>query len=135
MSWRNAFNARDTRVDDKVLDMLEAAASGPVRLIATPVKYIDGQGTWHETSALAVTSKQVLVAAPKLLRGAKVCLDIPIMNFRRYATGPHASSLYEVYQELNQGGTLSMLFMTMDAAEAVAEYINSGVAMGQQSPS
>jgi hypothetical protein len=49
---------------------------------------------------------------------------------------PHSQSLpphrfYESYSELSPGGGISFLFYKLESAEAVHEYINSGVAMDQ----
>ena len=129
-TWRDAFDARDTTGADKLFDAIPAS-SGEIRLVASPIQYIDGFGTWHKGPfALAVTTFGVVMMKSKALGGVRVDSEIPIRNFRRYSVGPfQGGPMYEVYEELSVGGTLTLLFLTLDAAEAVAEYINSGVAM------
>jgi hypothetical protein len=134
MSWRKAYNACDMGpgwVKDQTFDMLEAAVGGSVRLYATPRQWIDPYGAWRKGPwGLLITKREVTVGK-KGIFGINVALRVPISNFRKYGVRPQGGHgpLYEVQTLLSEGGTISFLFTTLDAAEAVGEYINSGVAL------
>ena len=134
MSWRKAYNARDMgpiSVKDQTFDILEATAGGSVRLYATPRQWIDQYGAWQKGPwGLLVTTRELIVGK-KGIFGNNIALRVPILNFRKYGVRPQGGHgpLYEVQTLLSEGGMISFLFTTLDAAEAVGEYINSGVAL------
>lgn len=134
-TWREAYDARDCAgTTDLMFDSASFGDGGRTRLIATPIQYIDGYGTWHKGPfAMVVRDEAVVLVKKAFLAGTKTVLTIPILNFRRYAVGLQGGHgpLYEFYSELNEGGSITFLFMTASAAEDTAEYVNSGVLFKQ----
>lgn len=116
-------------MSDAPFDGLERLVPGEVRLVATPRQWVDEFGQWNKGPwAMVITTGRVALAKPKTFGGIKIGLDVSITEFRRGRTGLRdAGPLFESYNELNQG-TVAFLFDSNDAAEAVHEYINSGVA-------
>jgi hypothetical protein len=132
MTWRSAHDCRDMNIPEKVFDQIPYGSS-IVRLVASPMHYVDSFGTWQKGPfGLAITGSALILAKAKAFGGVKVELEIPIGQFRRGSVGLRSgSTFYETYSELGTGGGISFLFYKVDSAEAVYEYINSGVAMDQ----
>ena len=132
MSWRTAHDSRDMSIPDKVFDGIPSGSAN-IRLIASPMHYVDSLGGWQKGPfGLVITSSALILAKSKSFGGAKIELNIPIGEFRRGTVGlMDGSTFYEMYAELGSGGGLSFLFYKLDSAEAVYEYINLGVAMDQ----
>ncbi len=102
--------------------------------MACPVLYHEFKSTVGQF-ALLVTDREVVIGKSKMFGGVKIVWTRPILDFKKYAVGLYLGGgpLYEVYEELNRG-VLRFAFETSDSAEAVAEYVNSGVVLGGGGP-
>ena len=129
MSWHDGYDARDTSLADSVFD----TAFGNIRdsrLVASPVQYIDGYGTWNKGIFALCITRNELILAKKGLFSSQLVVQIPLEDFLRGRFGNRSDlARYEVYSELKVGGSATFLFQTHDAAESVYEYLNSGIAM------
>jgi hypothetical protein len=86
VDWRSAFDARDTHCTETAFDSGAQGTDG-VRLVATPLQYIDGYGSWHKGPfALLVTQANLIIVKPRAFGGSKTALKIPIANLRRFGT-------------------------------------------------
>jgi len=131
MAWRDARDVRDISCPDSAFEYMDnnLLASEGIRLVATPNLFYDEYGAYKKWPlALAVTSKRVIVVKPRMV-GPK-SWEYPIQDFLRYSVGLFngGGPSWEVRTEM-QRGSLRFIFQTHDAAEFVAEYINSGGAM------
>ena len=134
-TWRDGFVSGSTNPStEKLFDQLDGmlAPGESVRLVAVPFQMYDEFGTLLKFPlALGVTTRRVVVIRKKLT-GTKA-LQWPILDFSAYAVdlfmggGP----MWEVVERV-QRGQLKFVFKTHDEAEAVAEYINSGVAFARE---
>jgi hypothetical protein len=129
--WREAKNVCDFSIPDKVFD--EIGGDGTVRAIASIQQYIDSSKTWHKGPfGLAVCEDEVRLGKSKAFGGASRALGVPIQDFAAYQVRLiSGTQLYELYSELNSGGSIAFLFRSKDAAETVAEFINSGILFSQ----
>jgi hypothetical protein len=133
MAWRDSRDARDINAcPESVFEHIESnlRANEQIRLVSTPSGFYDGYGNYKKWPlGLSVTSQQVIVVKPRTL-GPKTW-KYPIQDFLSYSVrlfngvGPG----WQVLTEMQRGSPLKFLFDTHDAAEAVAAYINSGVAL------
>lgn len=133
MDLSDVFDARDVDISDAAINAAQRAAKGRIRLLSTPYQYINAYGRWHKGPfALVVAANNLVLAKKKGLGGARVIVDIPILDFARYTSGLYSGGpLSEFYSELASGGTATFLFQTPGAADATAEYVNSGVALAR----
>lgn len=129
--WREAYNACDFDVPDKVFDAI--CGDGTARAVASIQQYVDSFNRWHKGPfGLAVCEEELRVGKAKALSGASLELTIPIRDFSGYRVGLiGGTQLYEFYSELRRGGSIAFLFRSKDAAETVAEFVNSGILFAQ----
>ncbi|ERR1017187_8069000 len=130
MAWRDSRDVRDISCPESAFAHIESnlRANEEIRLVSTPNQFYDEYGAYKKWPlGLSVTSERVIIVKPRVL-GPKTW-QYPIQDFLSYSvglfngTGPSWQVLTEI-----QHGRLKFLFQTHDAAEVVAEYINSGVA-------
>lgn len=130
MTWRDSRDVRDIFCPESAFEHIESnlRTNEEIRLVSTPIQFYDEYNAYKKMPlGLSVTSERVIVVKPRTL-GPKTW-QWPIQDFLSYSVGLFNGSgpSWQVLTEM-QHGRLKFLFESHDAAEVVAEYINSGVA-------